>query len=193
MNNFETPTNQETPRFGESIKREVRNFLTGEKYQLIGGKLMDFSDDDIEKIVKICSQKNTYEILFKERLDGHPYTTEAALGFVNWVKEGWENNTHFVFFVRKIDGEIIGAIDIKSSDLMKAEIGYWADENFRGFMTNTVQELSLLAKTAGFSKLVAGALATNSNSVSVLERSGFTKITQENQASEAHVEYEKNL
>jgi len=175
------------------IKRKLANFLTGEKYEMSGGPGMIFSDSDIKKITKVCSQKDAYDILFKKRLNGEPYTEEDARSFIEWVKNGWKDQTHFVFLIRKSDSEIIGAIDIKSSDLNRAEIGYWADENYRGFMTNAVNELSLLAKEAGYIRLFAGVLARNNRSVAVLERAGFKKIKDDKKDGEDHYIYEKEL
>ena len=192
-------TNQESsPKviknvFEQNIKREIVNFLTGEKYEIVGGSDVIFTEEDIRKIVEICSRPNTYDILFKKKFDGKPYTEENAKSFINFVKEGWEKQTHFVFIIRKSDSEIIGAIDIKSADLDRAEIGYWTDENYSGFMTNTVNELLSLAREGGFKKLFAGVLARNSKSAGVLERSGFVKIKEDIKDDEAHFEYERQL
>jgi len=179
--------------FEQNIKREVVNFLTGEKYEMVGGLDTVFSEEDIRKITEICCRPNTYDILFKNRFAGKPYSEENARSFVNFIKSGWENQTHFVFIIRKLDSEIIGAIDIKSANLDRAEIGYWTDENYSGFMTNTVNELLSLAKEGGFKKLFAGVLARNNKSIAVLERSGFVKITEDIKDNEPHFEYERNL
>ncbi|MHB9020159.1 MAG: GNAT family N-acetyltransferase [Minisyncoccota bacterium] len=175
------------------IKREIVNFSNGEKYEIFGGPNMVFSDNDVEKITKICSQKDAYDILFKNKLNGKPYTEENAHSFINWIKEGWKNQTHFVFLIRKKDSEIVGAIDIKSPDLNRAEIGYWADEDYRGFMTNTVNELSSLAKEIGYIKLFAGVITKNHKSIAVLERAGFKKIKEDKKDGEDHFVYEKEL
>jgi RimJ/RimL family protein N-acetyltransferase len=159
-----------------------------------GGAGMVFSDSDIKKITEICSQSNTYESLFKERFEGKPYTEKDARDFISWVEDGWKNQTHFVFFIRKSNSEIIGAVDIKSADLNRAEVGYWADENHKGFMTSAVNELSVLAKEVGFSKLFAGVLKTNTKSIGVLERAGFQKIDEKKVfINEEDFEYEKEL
>lgn len=194
MINQEEKLNTAKNIFEGNIKKEVVNYLTGEKYEMLGGKDMVFSDEDIKKIVEICNRLNVYDILFKKRLKGRPYTEEDARGFINnLVKEGWEKQTNFVFIIRKSDSEIIGAIDIKSADLDRAEIGYWADENYSGFMTNTVNELLSLAKEGGFKKLFAGVLARNDKSIEVLKRSGFIKINKDIKDDEPHFEYEKVL
>ena len=178
--------------FGPPIQQEVTNFSTGEKYTLCGGEEMPFSEKDIDKIAKICSQKNIYDMLFAKRLEGRPYTDKEAQGFIDWLKDGWKNQMYFVFIVRKSDGEIIGAIDIKSADLERAEVGYWADENYRGFMTNTVKQLCSLAKGVGFVKLFAGVRFDNGKSIGVLERAGFV-LVDKNPKEKDHIEYEKQL
>ncbi|MFA7252239.1 MAG: GNAT family N-acetyltransferase [Candidatus Paceibacterota bacterium] len=193
MKNEENTDGKFTNIFEQNIRREIVNYLTGEKYEMLGGKDMAFSDEDIKKIVEICNRPNTYDILFKKMCAGKPYTEENAKAFTNYAKGGWEKQTNFVFIIRKADSEIIGAIDIKSPNTERAEIGYWSDENYSGFMTNTVNELLSLAKEGGFKKLFAGVLARNSKSVGVLERSGFIKTKEDIKDDEAHFEYEKPL
>ena len=149
--------------------------------------------EDIEKIVEICNRPGTYDFLFSKIFKGRAYTEADAKWFLNFVKEGWENQTNFVFIIRKSDSEIIGVIDIKSANLDRAEIGYWADENYSGFMTNTVNELLSLAKEGGFKKLFAGVLARNDKSIKVLERSGFIRTKEDDKNEEPHFEYEKEL
>lgn len=127
-------------------------------------------------------------------LDGKPYTEKEAQGFVDWVKEGWNKQTHFVFFVRKNDSEIVGAIDIKKADLTRSEVGYWADENYRGFMTNTINELISIAREVGYKKLFAEVKIENSKSVGVLERVGFNKVKEfVKDGRGVYFEYEKQL
>ncbi len=193
MENQKETTQPKINIFEQNIRRGIVNFLTGEKYEMVGGLDMTFSEEDIRKITEICSRPNTYDILFKKRFNGKPYTEENARSFVNFVKSGWENQSHFVFIIRKSDSEIIGAIDVKSADLDRAEIGYWTDENYSGFMTNTVNELLSLAKEGGFKKLFAGVLARNSKSVGVLERYGFLKTKEDIKDGEAHFEYEREI
>lgn len=194
MNTQEQIPNQEKKIFESNIRREILNFVTGEKCEMQGGKDMEFTEGDIKKIAEICSQNSVYELLFRRMLDGKPYTEKEAQGFVDWVKSGWSKQTHFVFFVRKSDSEIVGAIDIKSADLNRGEVGYWADENYKGFMTNTVNELISLAKEVGYIKLFAGVKSENSKSVGVLERAGFNKIKEDTKEDGGiYFEYEKQL
>jgi len=175
MENLEKTSSLERPKFDAKIKKEVLNFKTGEVYQMTGGDEIVFSDKDVETITRICSQEEIYTILFKRRLDGKPYTEENAQVFINWVKKGWEDKTYFVFIIRDGDNNVIGTIDIKSSDLESAEVGYWADRNTSGFMTNALQVLEAIAAEAGYKKLYAKVVAHNEKSMGVLERAGFVK------------------
>ncbi len=191
MNSFEQKINPDKNILELDIRREVINFLTGEKCEMQGGKDMVFSEEDIKKIAEICSQENIYNLLFKDILQGKPYTEENARKFVEWVKDGWEKQTHYVFIVRKPNGEIVGCLDIKGHE---GEVGYWADENYTGFMTNTVKELSSVAKGAGFKKLFAWVRETNKKSVGVLERAGYEKdFEEENEKKGLMFNYQKEL
>lgn len=179
--------------FNPIVNREVTNFASGIKYQMIGGEDVEFSDSDISKIAQICSQDEVYNTLFKKMLEGKPYTEDNARGFIDWVKSGWKDQTHFVFFVRNKNGEIIGAIDIKSANTDRAEIGYWADKNYSGFMTNTVKELIHIAKESGFKKLFADVLSNNIKSSAVLDRAGFSKVGEYEKDGGQYLTYEKEL
>ena len=159
-----------------NISRDVLNFSTGEKCEMQGGEDMVFSDEDIKKIAEICSQENKYNLLFKDMLHGKPYTEENARTFIEWIKGGWEKQTHYVFIIRNPDAKIVGCVDIKGPG---GEIGYWADENYAGFMTNAVKELSSVAKDAGFEELFAWVRETNNKSIGVLERAGYKKAFEE--------------
>lgn len=194
MENSERGTTQKKPKFYNKTKREIINFKTGEMCQMFGGDQIVFSDKDIERITQICSQEEIYDNLFKRKFKGKSYTEENAQSFVNWVKKGWEEKAYFVFIVRDNDDNVIGTIDIKSSDLGGAEVGYWADQNVSGFMTNALRSLVEIATEAGYEGLYAKVLVRNNKSMGVLERAGFEKI-EESRLIEGreYAEYSINL
>ena len=169
----------EAPSFEKVIIRKITNAKTGEICTLNGGREMSFKEEDFRTIAEKCSQKEIFDLLFKERFGEKGYTEENARQFVDWVCRGWREKSHFVFFVRNDVNNIIGAIDIKSANLEVAEVGYWADRNNSGFMTNTLKELTIIAQEAGYKKLVAKVLTTNDKSFRVLERANFTKVEEE--------------
>ncbi len=164
-----------TPTFEHIIKKEVRNFKTGEICYMEGGLEMTFSDEDVQAITRICSQDEVYDMTFRYRMAGKPYTEEKARNFITRLQAGWRDQTRFTFIVRNSNNEIIGTIDIKSPDLDGAEIGYWSDKNSSGFMTNALNELVLVAAQAGYRTLHAKVLTHNTKSTNLLERVGFVK------------------
>ncbi len=139
----------------------------------------EVTDSDIQRIVEVCNQKAIYELLFKERLEGNPYKEESARKFINWAKEGWSHETHFVFLIRNAQGEIIGAIDIKSPDIEAGEVGYWMDEKSPGYMTNALIGLTKVAQAAGYKKLIAFTKKINEPSKRVLLRAGFEYVGED--------------
>lgn len=194
--NIETMQIPEKPEFRKNIEREITNFKTGEIYKLIGGQEMAFSDEDIKQVNAICSQEEVYNVLFKIRFNNRPYTTEDATRFLQLVKKGWEEGTHFVFFVRNTENNIIGAVDIKSSNLNRAEIGYWSDINNSGFMTNALIELCSIAKEVKYKKLFGEVNPNNNKSAAVLERAGFEEVGENEREYNKGVQYrvyEKSL
>jgi RimJ/RimL family protein N-acetyltransferase len=164
-----------TPTFEHIIKKEVRNFKTGEICHMEGGLEMTFSDEDVQAITRICSQDEVYDMIFSRRMAGKPYTEEKARSFISRLQAGWRDQTLFTFIVRNSNNEIIGSIDIKSPDLDGAEIGYWSDKNSSGFMTNALNELMFVAAQAGYRTLHAKVLTHNTKSANLLERVGFVK------------------
>lgn len=187
---------QEKPNFGEKTEKEITNFKTGEIYKLTGGKDVKFSDTDIREIALICSQEEVYSVIFKVRFNNRPYTIHDASRFVEWVNKGWKEGTHFVFFVRNTENKIVGAIDIKSPNLNRAEIGYWTDVNSSGFMTNALIEICYIAKDAKYKKLFGEVHPNNTKSSAVLERAGFKEVGVNEREYNKGVQYkvyEKNL
>ncbi len=162
--------------FSAPILEELRSFKTNKKYFLSSsGSINEFDGSDIEKIVSICNQDRVYEMIFRDRLDGRKYEKADAENFIDWLVTGWQEQSYFVFLIKDEDGDIVGAVDIKSNDLDRSEIGYWADSNHSGIMTNAVGVLIQLAKKAGFKSLFATTKIDNARSQNVLLRNGFVK------------------
>lgn len=164
--------------FENKVKSYIVNFLNGDRYEMLGGDNIVFSDNDLIKIIKICSQENCYKMIFERRLQGKPYLLKDAVSYTDWVKSGWKQQSHFAFIVRDVKGEFIGTLDIKSSNLDNAEAGCWADENYRGFMTNAFTELVKLAKEAGYKKLYSRIKPDNIKSQNMVLKSGFKKTSE---------------
>jgi RimJ/RimL family protein N-acetyltransferase len=160
--------------FKTPISEEIVNFKTGEKCLLVSNENPEaISNEDINKIVEICNQPAVYDFLFRSKLAGKPYQANDAREFIRWMAEGWKKQEWFVFLVRNSQGEIIAAIDIKSNNLESAEIGYWADKNFPGTISNAANKMIDLAAKAGFKSLYATTKPNNTRSQSVLIRNGF--------------------
>lgn len=138
----------------------------------------EISRERLGRIAALCNQPDIYNILFKEKLGGKKYSLSDAEKFYKWACEGWAKQMYFVYIIINNNGEIIGAIDIKSDNPEGAEIGYWLDENSHGFMTNTVLALAEKAEVAGYKTLYALVNLENMKSGTVLKRAGFVEIGQ---------------
>ncbi len=193
MNELEKMSPLEKPSFDNFINREILNFKTGEKYRMFGGREMQFSEEDVSRIADICSQDEIYNILFKHIFKGASYTQESAKVFISRIEQGWKDNNFFVFITRKTNDEIVGAMDIKSANLDNAEVGYWADKNSGGFVTNQLKELVSIARQAGYKKLFADVRVGNEKSRNVLERAGFTKKGEKQVEDRQYEVFEKTL
>jgi RimJ/RimL family protein N-acetyltransferase len=152
----------------------VENFRNGKTWHMLSlDENLDVTNVDYQRIVKVCNETPVYEFLFRDRLAGNPYSLEIAHSFIQWANQGWREQTYFVFILKDETGKIMAAIDIKSDNLEQAEIGYWATSEQPGIMTNAVVNLIMLAKQAGYKKLIANTQAQNQRSQGVLIRSGF--------------------
>ncbi len=136
----------------------------------------NYTQSDLEQIVKICNEDVVYSWLFSDLFNGRAYSMNDAEFFIHKAQTEWEENKGFVFFIRDEDKKIVAAIDIKSPDLEEAEIGYWASAQYPGLMTNAVKKLAQLAKEAGYKKLWATTKTDNQKSMNVLLRAGFADL-----------------
>jgi len=151
------------------------------------------TDEDVETIVTICNEDLVYNMLFRERLNGQPYSRQDAQGFLSWAREGWQSDEWFVFLIRNSRNRIIGAIDIKTKTADAAEIGYWVSSTSPGIMTNTVLQLCDIAKVAGYKSLFALTTLENEKSARVLLRANFVGEGQILRNDTAHLKFTKTL
>lgn len=152
----------------------------------------DLSEEQIKDIVRICNSKLVYHFLFEERLKNKPYTIEDAKKFNEMAKKGWKDNTSFIYLLLD-DDFVVGAIDIKSNSKESSEIGYWADPEREGYITNTLLELITLAREDGFKKLYSKVELINDKSQRVLERVGFIQLETLKEKGKEYFKYEYSL
>lgn len=161
------------PLFVLPIHEPIQNHLTGELYALESVDFAQRYSDQLETIAAICNQPLVYEWIFAQQLKGESYPLERAGQFLAWGERGWQEQTHFLFFITH-RGQVVGACDLKSPDLDLAEIGYWMSAYHPGIMTNAVKKLCEIAHSAGYRKLFAKVKQGNIKSMGVLERAGFS-------------------
>lgn len=185
------PKKDNQPGFKDRTIVEIDNYLTGRKFflQSVDGSF-DRSGEAAEQIMAVCGRRAVYDFLFKEDFNGRPYTIHDARRFFDWAKQGWEKKTYFVFLIKDGSGKIVGAADVKSPKLEAAEIGYWADPDVRGFMTNAVAALVNIARGAGYKSLYALTVLENPKSVGVLERAGFERKGLVSEKGKYYIKYE---
>ena len=183
-----------SPSFVTPLHRSVIHFYDRKQWEL---QSMDestpVSDEDVQALIAACNEPLIYERLFQKRLHGRPYSREDAKRFFAWAHEGWKSRTWFVFLIRDPDHQLIGAIDLKSADIMGAEIGYWARASSSGIMTNTVLELCALAKEAGYQQLRALVAPDNEKSIRVTMRAGFVRADDVMRNGRRYLQFTKHL
>ncbi len=181
------------PHFQKKISIPVRNHLTRDNYVLKRIDEVEPTEDRRKQITSICNEGKVYSWLFRDIFENKPYTEDKAKEFFEIGAKGWSENRMFIFLLLSSTGEVAAAIDIKSSDLDNAEIGYWASESHRGCMTNTTTELLGLARDAGYRKLLGRTKKGNKDSANVLLRAGFQFDAADSKNSEEHDFYRVDL
>lgn len=133
-------------------------------------------DSDIESIVKILNNKiyseNTLNMPF-------PYTTESAKFWINLSENGFKNQNHYIFAIRrKEDNQIIGGIDLNIDKAFnKAELGYWMDINFwnNAYTTEAVKAIIDFGfETLHLKRIFATHFDFNPASGKVMQKAGMT-------------------
>jgi RimJ/RimL family protein N-acetyltransferase len=155
------------------MERSVVNRKNGSVYRMVPASKIDGTEEQISNLVSICNQHVVYDFLFKNRLGGRLYGVDDARGFLEWARNGWQEQTHFVFLLLDTSGLIAACLDIKSSDRAMAEIGYWSSEIHRGLMSEAVGHLKSIALEGSFKALYARVRKSNIASIKVLERNNF--------------------
>lgn len=180
-----------------NISVKLINYLTGEQGRLIPlDRKENISDADIKQITSICQRPKIFNLLFAElpAFKGRGYERKDAVHWVNDMgRKGWDNFSNFVYIVRDSQGQIVAGLDIKTPNLENAEVGYWADENHPGWMTNAVISLVEIARSTGFHKLFGLVRKTNSASMRVLKRAEFVEVEPSKEMKKHYKRFEIQL
>jgi len=107
------------------IELKIENFFNREIYTVQSvDESYKFSFQDINDIAMVCNEPHVYDFLFRHKLNGEIYSKNGAFSFINYSWEGWRNDEKYTFTIRNPNGNIVGALDIKSNNLEEGEIGY---------------------------------------------------------------------
>lgn len=159
------------------VKIEIKNHLTKKSYFI-----KDLADDNqyqelIPKIVKVCNEPKIFKRLFARKFtEGDKYTPINALKFLVYGYDGWKDDARFLFGIFSEDGEMVGALELRSNKPEACEIGYWASENHRGFMSNALIAISKFAKEQGYQKLFLLVAPDNIASQKVAKNAGYLLV-----------------
>ncbi|MCL6270619.1 GNAT family N-acetyltransferase [Sansalvadorimonas sp. 2012CJ34-2] len=136
-------------------------------------ELRDFSQDDIESLVKNANSAS----ISRYMLDTfpYPYTCEDAEW---WISTGSKIGIHKAIIH---DNQFAGTVGLKSKTAEKrfeAEIGYWLGELHwgKGIAAQAVKLLTEYAfDNTHIQRISAGVFSPNTASMRVLEKAGFHK------------------
>jgi RimJ/RimL family protein N-acetyltransferase len=163
------------PRFSADLNVTLEHPLNGRTYNLLRADRLQATPELLADVVAACNEPLIYDWLFRERFKGQPYAEADARSFFAWQKSGWQDNAFFVFLLLSPEGQVVGALDIKSADPEAAEVGYWLSAQHRGLMNTALERLEDLARGAGFRSLYARVRPDNQRSRAVLRRAGWNE------------------
>lgn len=181
------------PHMGSPSPRTIDNYLSHASYSLMPLDARFARATAASEIALICNEELIYGFLFARSLDGRRYSEQNAEGFMSWAREGWSKASYFVFLLLAPDGKVAGAIDIKSTNVASAEIGYWLSRQHSGVMTNAVRALVEIAAEAGYQRLHAWVQDSNARSIAVLERAGFREVGHGGRIGEFLTRFERSV
>ena len=167
-------TNAFTLRFSQDLRVPLQHPLNGRRYTLLRADGVPFAPDQAAEVALVCNEPLVYDRLFRARRQGQAYTVEEGEEFLMWAAAGWLEGTHFVFLLLDAENRVVGALDIKSSELNAGEVGYRLSGEQRGIMTTALRAMIDAAHGAGFQRLWARPDADNLRSLALLQRAGFT-------------------
>ena len=180
-----------SPVFPSAINIPLTHPLSGKVYTLTRADALEAAPNEVADLIAACNEPLIYEWLFRERLEGQPYTEAQAASFFDWTRSGWRNNAHFVFALRSPCRRLVGLLDIKSADPTASEVGYWLSGKHRGLMGAALDALATLAHDAGYRSLYARIRPGNGRSQAVVQRAGWVDTGLEEAGS--HLRYVRQL
>lgn len=173
------------------INISILGYRDGKNYSLRSvDDSFKITQDHLQRLTECCNQDLIYDFLFNDKFEGRSYNTNDAQHFFDWALQGWQSLKYYPFVVLDDQQNIVGAIDIKSNLLSENEVGYWADQNVPGFMTNALYALKELAFSNGCQKLFAYTRLSNHRSQNLLIRSNFTNIGRVVHSKRAYLRFE---
>lgn len=130
--------------------------------------------DDISYIKAYASSAEIAQNTFVP----HPYPDDAATDFVEIAKEGWDNDTDFVFaIIEKSSQQLVGVMGIHPTEKHgRAEVGYWLGKPFwgQGYATQALRQLIQFGfEQLDLNRIQAGHFPENPASGRVMQKAGM--------------------
>jgi RimJ/RimL family protein N-acetyltransferase len=125
---------------------------------------------DVPQIVKLADNRRVAAML--SALPS-PYTRADGVAFVEIYSQRWDERPYVV----TLDGAMIGVTGFSFEKNKPPQLGYWLGEPHwgKGYATEAARALIETAEATGqYDRMVSGALSSNSGSINVLKKVGFT-------------------
>jgi ribosomal-protein-alanine N-acetyltransferase len=131
-------------------------------------------DDDIPHIQTYASSAEVARNTFVP----HPYPPDGAIHFVSHIRQGWEEETAYVFaIVAKEHDQFVGVMGLHPQVKHHlAEVGYWIGHPHwgKGYATEALQLLIQFAfETVGLNRVQAKHFVENPASGRVMQKAGM--------------------
>lgn len=157
---------------------ELKNYITNEEARL--EPLLDLKQitgENISYIERIFNSESVFKMFNRSR-KGRKFRISDVMKYLSWSVVQTANGKNITYFIWDSNNVICGGLDLQRVNEEIVTIGYWADDNNPGFITNAVNILLGVAKDIGYLSIDAYPEKGNIKSMRVLERTGFDFIEE---------------
>lgn len=137
----------------------------------------ELSDEEVKQLIGIFNSHEVYKWLFQRRRKGKKFDYICIKAFISWSVESFDNETNFTYLLKDNAGIVVGGGDLQRGDSEHVTIGYWANQNYRGYMINFIRVLVETAFDSGFSIIEAYPDKMNHKSRDILKRNNFQFVS----------------
>ncbi len=163
------------PYFDIMFHKTFTHKTNGKSYEIIRADQAYIKQEHLQRITEICNEPDILRMVQLEHPGEKSFRLNDAKTMISNARADWKASRRFMFIILEPGGIPTGVIEIKSSDLSSAEIGYWNSKRNPGLITAALKYVLEAARLAGFQNFYAETESQNLPSIRILENNNFIK------------------